>query len=67
MTEGDREAIRRYVVETMRALWNHTLNIEAFTVSAQQYERLEGSRRAIEEEFAQLDIQFAPPSQQMNP
>lgn len=60
MTDGEREAIRRYLVEPMRALYNHMLNVEAMAVNAAVYEQLEESRQTVRDAFAKMDVQFAP-------
>ena len=60
MTEMDREAMRRYVVEPMLELLAYTQQLEEYVVVRSEYEELAPQRQRVHEAFAKMDTYFAP-------
>ena len=64
MTDGDREMIRRTLVETLHAIREHVDAIEAvIEINLGHYPLVVGPTRArMMKAFGKLDVQFAPPA-----
>lgn len=63
MIDGDREMIRRYVVEAMHAMQAHLDALEVVVQDLSLGSRdLSGTRYRMESAFSKMRVQFAPPA-----